>query len=235
MYTPPIMEESGSYGIIAHRGNWDASNPQNSLSAFKRALELNIYGTEMDVHQTKDGLIVVNHDVSFYGLPISETTYAELCKHTLDNGETIPLFEEFLQVKKNRAGLVKMIVELKSCKVNDLIALVDSYDLQNEVEYISFSANLCNEFVALGYGYKTYYLRGDVKPTEIKGRGYGGVDYYSGVFDANPSWIKESKYIGLKTIVWTVNNMEELSCYVQQGVLVTTDRPLEALEVLKQQ
>ncbi len=47
--------------VIAHRG--DRTNaPENTISAFKRALELGADGIELDVRLTKDGQLVVFHD-----------------------------------------------------------------------------------------------------------------------------------------------------------------------------
>ena len=213
--------------VIAHRGYWDSYIPQNSLSAFKRALQLDIYGSEMDVHQTIDGVMVVNHDYDFHGLSIAQSTYEELNKHTLSNGESLPLFESFLQTKKEVGGSVRLIVELKSCSVTDFVTLIDKYGLQNDVEYISFSSNLCNQLVSLGYGLKTYYLGGDIPPSIIKELGYGGIDYNSCVYDANMDWIKDARAYGLKTIVWTINSTEDAMRFIREGVLVTTDKPSE--------
>lgn len=214
--------------VIAHGGYWDSENPFNSLSSMKRALQLDIYGTEMDIRQTRDGKIVVNHDAKFFGMSIANSTYEELSKNTLSNGESIPLFESFLEAKKNIGGSVKLIVELKNCNVIDLVSLIDNYGLQSEVEYISFSINLCNQLVNQGYGNKTYYLGGDITPTNIKANGYGGIDYSDSYYSSCPEWINGAQNLGLETIVWTVNDMDRIIYYVLQGVLVTTDRPLEA-------
>ena len=46
---------------IAHRGLHDAKAPENSLAAFRRAMEHG-YVIELDVHMLADGKIVVFHD-----------------------------------------------------------------------------------------------------------------------------------------------------------------------------
>lgn len=217
--------------VIAHRGCWDTSSPQNSLAAFKRALMLDIYGTEMDIRQTKDGLLVVNHDANYFGLSISSSTYEELNIQKLANGEDLPLFEHFLKAKKDIGGSVKLIIELKHCNVLDLVSLIDSYGLQQDVEYISFSTDFCDQLVRIGYGFKTFYLEGDLSPLVIKERGYGGIDYHSNYYNQNPSWIKESTDLGLRSIVWTVNDNNLICRFIQQGVQVTTDRPIEASDI----
>ncbi len=47
--------------IIAHRGASSIA-PENTLIAFKRAIELNSHGIELDVHMTKNGVPIVIHD-----------------------------------------------------------------------------------------------------------------------------------------------------------------------------
>ena len=47
--------------IFAHRGS-KIDCPENTLSAFKKAIEVKADGIELDIHLTKDGEIVVIHD-----------------------------------------------------------------------------------------------------------------------------------------------------------------------------
>ena len=47
--------------VIAHRGA-NRFAPQNTLHAFKKAVELNSDGVETDVHVTKDGHLVLCHN-----------------------------------------------------------------------------------------------------------------------------------------------------------------------------
>lgn len=48
--------------IIAHRGMWTDPVEQNTLPAFKRAIESGVDGIEMDLRMTKDGILVLSHD-----------------------------------------------------------------------------------------------------------------------------------------------------------------------------
>ncbi len=47
--------------IEAHRGD-SASAPENTLAAFRRAVELGVPSVELDVHPARDGTLVVIHD-----------------------------------------------------------------------------------------------------------------------------------------------------------------------------
>lgn len=220
------QKEYGQY-IIAHRGCWDmnANAPTNSKTAFVRALDLNIYGTEFDVRQTKDGKLVINHDATFHGLIISQVTYHELCQFTLSNGEPIPLLEDFLRVKCESDSKVKLIVELKNCKVNDVVLLINQYQLQDQVEFISFSKSYCLQLKEKGFGNKTYYLGGDISLQEIKELGLGGIDFNYSVLKQHPEYIEEAKFLSLKVFTWTVNDVEMIKSFIDKDIIVTTDYP----------
>lgn len=101
----------------AHRGLYelDQSVPENSLEAFRRAVEAG-YGSELDVQRTRDGQIVVFHDDSLkracgVDKAVRDFTYEELRQIPLfKTGERIPLFSEVLAIFDGKQPL---IVELK--------------------------------------------------------------------------------------------------------------------------
>ena len=218
--------DSRTVPVIAHRGCWSGDSlPQNSLASFRKALELNIYGTEFDVRQTKDGKLVINHDATFHGLRVASNTYSYLCQYTLPNGETIPLLEDFIRAYLATDTNVLMIVELKSCKVNDVVNMLEHYQLIPNVLFISFSKKYCNLLVQKGYGPITCYLGGDMKPEDVKKAGYGGIDYYQDVFASHSEWIEEAKALGLWVGVWTVNKLTDVQSFLSDDVIVTTDKP----------
>ncbi len=96
-------------GICAHRGA-RFSHPENTISAFREALNLGVQMMEFDVWETKDGKLVVIHDSSVdrttdgEGL-ISDLTLEDIKK--LDagfwhdarfKGEKVPTFEEVIAI-----------------------------------------------------------------------------------------------------------------------------------------
>ena len=227
----PIVKV-GCDSLIAHRGCWGGEDfPQNSLAAFRKALTLNIYGTEFDVRQTRDGRFVINHDATFKNISIADSDYDYLCNEKLSNGETIPLFEDFITAYEEANSDVLMIVELKSCNVDQLVALLEQHDLMRHVLFISFNKKYCNKLVKLGYGPITCYLRGDVSPQDAHQAGYGGLDYPDSSFVSHPEWIDEAKALGLWVGVWTVNDKTRIQEYESKGVIVTTDKAINEVKV----
>ena len=47
--------------IFAHRG-FSGKYPENTMLAFKKAVEIGCDGIELDVHLTKDNVLVIIHD-----------------------------------------------------------------------------------------------------------------------------------------------------------------------------
>ncbi len=107
--------------IIAHRGA-SGFAPENTMSAFKMAIEFGVKEIELDVQQTYDNKIIVIHDPVLDNTTdstgsIGKYKYRELSK--IDAGswfdskyknEQIPLLADTLSYFKNK---VKVIIEVK--------------------------------------------------------------------------------------------------------------------------
>lgn len=88
--------------VIAHRGA-SGYEYENSRAAFRRAVGLDADGIELDIHATRDGVIVVHHDLQVPGNGVlSQLSLAELREVRLRNGETIPLLSEILELVGQR-------------------------------------------------------------------------------------------------------------------------------------
>ena len=105
---------------IAHRGYHDAESPENSLSAFSKAIAANL-PFELDVHLTKDGQIVVSHDSLLLRMTgkegkIEDLALEELRKdYHLPDGSDLPLLTEVLDLCDER---VPIVVEIKVVDAN---------------------------------------------------------------------------------------------------------------------
>ena len=99
----------------AHRGLHKEGVPENSMAAFRAALEKG-YGIELDIHLMKDGNLAVIHDSSLLRTAGVDVRIEDLTAEDLENyhlqgtGEKIPLFREVMALFEGKAP---MIVELK--------------------------------------------------------------------------------------------------------------------------
>jgi glycerophosphoryl diester phosphodiesterase len=67
----------GATLLVGHRGTRGA-RPENTLAAFRYALEAGLDGIEFDVRRTLDGVLVIRHDRLVDGFPVSAQTRHEL-------------------------------------------------------------------------------------------------------------------------------------------------------------
>ena len=99
----------------AHRGFHGDGKPENSMAAFRAALDHG-YGIELDVHLMKDGNLAVIHDASLkrtarVDLRIEDLTLEDLACYPLEGTkEIIPTFPQVLELYCGKAPL---IIELK--------------------------------------------------------------------------------------------------------------------------
>ena len=108
--------------VYAHRGA-SAEFPENTLAAFRRALELGVAGIELDVHLSRDGVPMVIHDATVdrttNGMGVvAEMTREELQALDAGGGERIPTLGEVLDVVGNR---VHVDIEVKANEAGEAV------------------------------------------------------------------------------------------------------------------
>ena len=119
----------------AHRGLFDNKTdaPENSLAAFKKAVDAG-YGIELDVQLSKDDKLVVFHDATLKRMcgidgNVWDYTLEELQQmKLLSSNETIPTFEQFLEVVD---GKVPFILEFKLDRAQTRVCELANEALKN--------------------------------------------------------------------------------------------------------
>ncbi len=232
--------------IIAHRGFWKTNgSAQNSISALKNANSIAVYGSEVDVWLSSDGIPMVNHDDSIYfqgnKISVQHTDAKTLKSIRLKNGENMPTLKEYLLAFKKTKN-IKLIIELKKHQTKmqedelaeKVLRMVRKMKLQDRVEYISFGLNFTTKLIHLDPKAKVYYLNGDLSPKVMKEIGAAGIDYHYSLIQKHPEWVKQANDLGLKVNVWTVNKPEIIREMIDYKVdFITTDEPILVLELLK--
>ena len=228
--------------VIAHRGFWKTSgSAQNSITALVKADSIHCYGSEFDVWITTDGQLVVNHDETFKGVTIQNATAAVCTAVRLNNGEQLPTLEQYLS--RGQQLTTRLILELKPHRtpeqetkaIEGIVRMIKDFNLENRVEYISFSKHATKEFIRLApKGTPVYYLSGDATPQELKSWGCAGPDYHFSVFQKNPEWIEQCHKLGMKVNAWTVNDAKNMQWLIEHKVdFITTNEPVLLQQELK--
>lgn len=235
----------GQTQIVAHRGFWKTEgSAQNSLTALLKANEIKVYGSEMDIWLSSDGIPVVFHDayvdLDNKKLRVQDTPVDILTQVKLSNGENLPTLENYLDTFEGCHD-TKLIIEFKKHRtkyqedelVEKVLKLIRDRGLQNRVEFISFGLNFVVKTIHLDPMAKVYYLSGDLSPKVISEIGAAGIDYNVAVIKKRPDWVKESHDLGLKVNVWTVNDLEDIQQMIDLNVdYITTDEPLLVRKIL---
>lgn len=232
--------------ISSHRGNSHIA-PENTIPALEHAIAANSDYAEIDVQETKDGVLVLLHDYSLYRTAgirkyIWDMTYDEVQK--LDVGawfsasfrETrIPSLEEILILCK---GKIKLNIEIKiNNNVTDLedklVALIEQYGFEDQCVVSSTDYNALVQIKEQNDTIRTGYILSGV---------YGNFYHseYVDFFSIRSSFITKSLVdraheAGKEVQAWTVNSRQELARMKSVNVdCVITDNPTYAREILYQ-
>lgn len=121
MNHPPILR-------VAHRGA-SAQYPENTLLAFRSAIDQGVDALELDVHLTADDELVVIHDSTLerttngYG-NVHDKTLQEIRQLDAGQGEKMPLLSEVIQLA--REAQIRLFVEVKGATEADALAITES-------------------------------------------------------------------------------------------------------------
>lgn len=149
LYILALRGRTGHKGLAAlqgwsyaHRGLHGQGVPENSMAAFRQALESG-YGIELDVHLMKDGTLAVIHDPSLkrtagVDVHIEDLTTADLDNYFLEGTqERIPTLPQVLELY---AGKAPLIIELKPERNNHAALTQAVCDL-----LLSYNGSYCIE------------------------------------------------------------------------------------------
>ena len=126
--------------IIGHRGA-KGYLPENTLSSFQKAMELNCDGIELDVHLSVDGEIIVIHDETVdrttngNGI-VSEMSLSEIKALRIEGKHQIPTLAEVFELVNKKCFIN---IELKSeSTVEPVIKLIEKYVSEKGWNYKHF-------------------------------------------------------------------------------------------------
>ncbi|WP_354215957.1 MULTISPECIES: glycerophosphodiester phosphodiesterase [unclassified Arthrobacter] len=241
---------------MAHRG-FSQDGLENSMAAFRAAVDYGFQYVETDVHTTSDGVLLLFHDdtldrVSDGRGRISELTAAEVAAAPIGGREPVPLFDELLTAFPD----VRVNVDVKDWNsVRPLAAGIERHGAHDRVLVASFSdrrrravLKLLSRPVASSAGVVTnglvvllgpllpvawlrFVLRiplRDVQALQVPVR-------QGALRVVTPGFIRRAHTLGLVVHVWTINEPAEMQRLLDLGVDgIVTDRADLLKQVLQE-
>lgn len=239
--------------VFAHRGA-SGDYPENTILSFEKAINLPIDGIELDVHKSKDGKLVVIHDEdvqrTFKGKGlVKDYTLEELqnfkCRkfEFIDNDLCkIPTLEDVFELIKDKN--ITLNIEAKTDQIHydleqDVLNLVDKYNLRNNVLISSFNHKCLNIFKNIDSDYKYGALYEDEKDYAPEKNVVVHAKKLN-VYSINISKELVTKEMvnlahknNLKVYVYTINSPSQMRKMIDCGVdAVFSDYPELMLEIL---
>lgn len=227
--------------VMAHRG-YSGVYPENTMLSFREAVKVGCDAIEMDVHETRDGRLVVIHDER---LDRTTDSTGRICDHSFAElqqvnaaarykgkyaPEHIPSFDEYCEWASGES--VGHNIEIKTDKIyyhdieRKIWATIERYGLEKKVMFSSFNHFSLRKILEIsGNAVEVGAL---VLEDSIGGfPGYycqqaGFACYHPPIEILTDENVRDCKEHGVKMNVWTVNDMaglEQLHRWGCEGII----------------
>ena len=240
------MNLTGNKLIFAHRGA-SAYAPENTLPAFELAADMKAFGVELDVHLTKDGVLVVTHDDEISRVSdgkgfVRDLTFDELrsynfaAKFEKFGRVQIPTLDEVyellssrglycnVEIKPSTPGIVKKTLDCAAAHGMREKVIYSSFDHWNLTAVLEYDSEA---FVAPLYGTQI------VKPADYAALfGARAIHPHYAQILNHPEIVARTNEIGIRIHPWTVDDPEAIKklCDLNVGAIIT-NKPDVALEI----
>lgn len=228
--------------MFAHRGG-SALAPENTIAAFDNGLRLGADGLELDVHLSRDGVVVVHHDrtldrtTSLRG-PIVARTADELAS------AGVPSLANVLRRYRDVPIVIEVKVNTREM-ASAVVGVIRDADAVDRVCVGSFGLRVVRAVRALEPAIATSAAREEVRwalyrswcrvPARSAGyQGYQVPEFAGATRVVSPRFVEHAHEAGLAVQVWTVDTPADASRLLGWAVdALITDRPDLIVPVVK--
>lgn len=236
-----IKFENKNTLVIAHRG-LSGLEKENTNSAFVAAGNRSYYGIETDIHRTRDGHFVINHDGDFRRVANDETvienaTLEEIQNIILNDIDNLKTrFDLRPTTLQNYLSICKKyekhsVLELKSDFTQEEIAriidIIKEYDYLDNVTFISFNYENLLKVRKFLPNQSAQYLFWKITDEELERLSKDKIDIDVWCIELTKEQIDKAHALGLKVNCWTVNTKEEGEKLASWGIDFITTNILE--------
>ncbi len=229
---------------IAHRG-YSKAYPENTMLAFQKAIEAGCDAIELDVHQSKDGHLVIFHDeeltrttgidgsIRDYTVQELQNMDASILFKGIHENNRVPTLEEYFKYIANLK--IQSVIELKNNVFSYphmeeiIIEMIIHYGLKENVILSSFSRNSIAKCHQINSEIETalitdYWLYKGGSIAKSLGASY----IHPRHLFLQPWVLREMKKSGVLIQPWTVDNPNRMKALIRSKVhgIITNDPKL---------
>ncbi|CDS12858.1 hypothetical protein LRAMOSA05042 [Lichtheimia ramosa] len=227
--------------VVAHRG-YSGQYPENTMISYEKAIENDATALEGDIRLTKDGEIVMMHDMTLNRTTTGTGTIGQVNWHgyidslvtKTDPPQPIPRFKEVVQLMLRQDVIDKNMYMIVDIKFDNPIAILNAMHDLLKAEFADHMSTLARQLVIgiwhVDFLKTTQALFPDFKICFIglsldAARKYffDAADLLSMPFAAladkeGHDFIQEAHARGKRVATWTVNDVEQMHECLAMGV-----------------
>ncbi|MDI6592090.1 MAG: glycerophosphodiester phosphodiesterase family protein [Patescibacteria group bacterium] len=224
--------------VLGHRG-CAGLEPENTIRAFKRALDLGVDLIEFDVRMTKDKKLVVIHDEKLDRTTngkgfVRDFAFEEIKKLDAGKGEKIPSFEETLNLLKSEKPII--VIEIKEPQITEkILKIIKKENLENKVLIVSFWHNILNKIKEIEPEIKTGAILAG-RPMNLVSTAKAAKSKLLCLRHEfiDEELVKNCHRKGIEINAWTVNELKDIERMIKLGIdIISSDYPNRVLAKLK--
>jgi glycerophosphoryl diester phosphodiesterase len=213
--------------VVGHRGAMGAY-PENTLLSFQAAADMGAEWVELDVHQSRDGALVVIHDQQLERTTsgqgrVADLTLADLKRLDAGHGQSIPTLEEVL-VWAGQAG-IGVDIEVKQASARSVADAAGTF--QGKVLITSFDHPLVREIKRLAPGLRIglLYAHRSLDPVGMAQAADASVLLPQWPY-VHPDDVRAVHAVGLELWTWATSDPQALTTLIDAGVdAICTNHP----------
>lgn len=226
---------------IAHRG-FSRKYPENTMLAFRKAVEAHCDAIELDVQMSKDGELMIFHDEELErttdgsgflkDYTLMELTRFDAGKLFLTEGEInrIPTLEEYLSFIRETG--IETVIEMKNSVISypgmeeKIISMIRAFGLSDKIILSSFSRDSLIKSHTLAPDIRTALITESwIYRAGALTKSLGAAYYHPRHIFLTPWNLNEMKREGILVQPWTVNDARRMKSLAKSGVhgIITND------------
>ena len=216
------------FGIVGHRGARGVK-PENTISAIEYGINAGVDIVEIDVRRTKDGKLILLHDLDFKrftgrAIKPSELELEFIKENIKIDGEPVATLDEALEFVNGKAGI---FIEIKEpITTDDVLALILKHNALSWTAVISFYDEALKTAKQLLPSITTglIYMKPPGRIFDAKKLEADFVLPYYKIATEKANYTAHK--LGLQVVVWTINDEETaLEMLKRKADVMATDYP----------